>query len=346
MRSGCTRAELTLAAGFARALFELAVAKGANPAALTARTGVDPARLGVQDARIAFDTYVVLMRTAKELTGDPALALHFGEEVDMMALSILPLLIGGCESSADALAELNRFAPLAIEVAPGGGDRMDFVRRDGRVFMVDRRPDPNAFPELTESSFARMACSGRRHGYDLLRGVHVTHAAPLYRSEYDRIFQVPVHFESGWNALEMDEGLLSMRFDAQPPYVQNLLNARAETLLRELEGSKSVRGRVESLLAPMLPGGGSTIEAVAARLGMSRQTLYRKLKAEGVTFEKLLDDLRHRLALRYLREEEVSINEAAHRLGFADRAAFSHAFKRWTGASPKGGGRPPYANSG
>jgi AraC-like DNA-binding protein len=339
-------AELTLGAGFARALFELAVAKGASPAALTARTGMDPARLGDQDARIAFHAYVALMRTAKELTGDPALALHFGEEVDMMELSILPLLVGGCETSLEALSELNRYARLAVEVDAGGADRMDFVRRDGRLFMVDRRPDPNAFPELTESSFARMVCGGRRHGYDMLKEVHVTHEAPAYRAEYDRIFQVPIHFESGWNALQVDEAVMSMRFDAQPPYVNKLLNERAETLLKELEGSKSVRGRVERLLASTLPGGGSTIEAVAAELGMSRQTLYRRLKAEGVTFEKLLDHLRHRLALRYVREEGLSINEAAYRLGFADRAAFSHAFKRWTGASPKGGRQPRCAKSG
>jgi AraC-like DNA-binding protein len=335
-------AELTIGAGFARALFDLAVARGASPAALTGRTGVDRACLGDLDGRIAFDAYVALMRAAKELTGDPALALHFGEEVDMMELSILPLLVGSGETSVEALVELNRFSPLAIEVDAGGADRVDFVRRDGGLFMVDRRPDPDAFPELTESTFARMVCSGRRHGYDMLKAVHVTHKAPAYRSEYDRIFQVPIVFESGWNALQVDEALMaSMRFDTQPPYVHKLLNERAETLLKELEASKTLRGRVERLLVPMLPGGGSTIRAVAARLGMSRQTLYRRLKGEGVTFEQLLDNLRHRLALRYVREEGVSINEAAYRLGFADRAAFSHAFKRWTGASPKSGRQPP-----
>ena len=339
-------AELTVGAGFARALFELAVAKGASPAALTGRSGVDPARLGDQDGRVAFSAYVALMRSAKALTGDPALALHFGEEADMMDLSILPLLVGGSGTPGEALAELNRYAPLAIEVDSGRADRLDFVRRDGRLFMVDRRPDPNDFPELTESSFARMVCGARRNGVDLLREVHVTHKAPAYRAEYDRIFRVPVLFESDWNALQVDEAVLSLRFDAPPPYVRKLLSERAEALLSDLEGSKSVRGRVEKLLLPMLPGGGATIRAVAAKLGMSRQTLYRRLKAEGVTFETLLDDLRHRLALRYVREEGVSINEAAYKLGFADRAAFSHAFKRWTGVSPKRGGQPPCANSG
>jgi AraC-like DNA-binding protein len=333
-------AELTMSAGFARALFELAVAEGASPAALAERSGVDPALLGDQDSRIGFGTYVALMSAAKDLTGDPALALHFGEKVEMSSLSIVGLLAQSYETPAEGLAALNRFSRLAIEVDAGNADRFEIKTRDGMLFLVDRRPDPNDFPELTESTFARMVCGGRRHGVDLVREVHLTHRAPTYASEYEKVFQVPVHFESGWNALGMDVAALSMRVTQQPPYVQALLNERAEALLGELEGSKSLRGRVESLLVPMLPGGGATIQAAAAQLGFSRQTLYRRLKLEGTTFEQVLDELRHQLALRYLRGAEVSIEEVSYRVGFADRAAFSRAFKRWTGASPKRRGEP------
>jgi AraC-like DNA-binding protein len=91
----------------------------------------------------------------------------------------------------------------------------------------------------------------------------------------------------------------------------------------------------------MLAGGGAGIGAVAAKMGVSRQTLYRKLKAEGTTFEKLLDALRHRLALDHLGAGKRSIGEIAWQLGFSDRASFSRAFKRWTGRGPgalRGGG--------
>ena len=93
---------------------------------------------------------------------------------------------------------------------------------------------------------------------------------------------------------------------------------------------REVERRIESLLAT----GEVRIDRVAADMGLSRQTLYRRLKDEGVTFEELLDDLRHRLALRYLRADRLSVKAAAYRLGFSDPAAFSRAFKRWTGTSP------------
>ena len=96
------------------------------------------------------------------------------------------------------------------------------------------------------------------------------------------------------------------------------------------------RREVERVLEPMLGSGPVRIDEVARALGCSRQTLYRRLKAEGATFAELLDGLRHRLALRFVREEGLSVKESAYRLGFSDPAAFSRAFKRWTGASPRG----------
>ena len=58
------------------------------------------------------------------------------------------------------------------------------------------------------------------------------------------------------------------------------------------------------------------------------------------TFEQVLDELRRQLALHYLARRKVSVNETAYLVGFSDPAAFSRAFKRWTGASPRTVRRP------
>jgi AraC-like DNA-binding protein len=117
--------------------------------------------------------------------------------------------------------------------------------------------------------------------------------------------------------------------------VNDILVAHADALLEKLESSKSTRGRVENLLTPMLRTGRASIDTVAGNLGLSRQTLFRRLKAEGVTFEQVLDELRHTMALEYLSGKRVSVNQTAYLVGFSDPAAFSRAFKRWTGSSPR-----------
>ena len=95
------------------------------------------------------------------------------------------------------------------------------------------------------------------------------------------------------------------------------------------------RREIEQRLEPMRGRGPVRIEEVARALGCSRQTLYRRLKRENVTFAGLLDGLRRRLGLLYVRERGMSVKEAAYRLGFSEPAAFSRAYKRWTGASPR-----------
>ncbi|HWS52952.1 MAG TPA: AraC family transcriptional regulator [Pyrinomonadaceae bacterium] len=331
--------ELTVAAAGARALWELAVSKGAGRRALAERARIDPSELQDPDGRIPLPKYVALMRAGKELCGDPAFALHFGEEVDFADLSVVGLIGRASENWVESFAQLNRYSRLVIEVEVegDGADRFQLRRSGGQLWMVDARRNPNDFPELTESSFARMVCTSRRWlgETQFVRAVHFTHPEPPYRAEYDRIFQLPLVFGSDKNALLTDEAWMTHRNTLASPYALGVLSAHAETLLRSLESSKTTRGRVEGLLTPMLHTGEAGIDAVAGKLGVSRQTLFRRLKAEGVTFEKVLDELRHKLALHYLTGKHASVNETAYLVGFSDPAAFSRAFKRWTGSSPR-----------
>src|SRR4029079_13264494 len=106
----------------------------------------------------------------------------------------------------------NRYGRLAVEVEEDGtGDRFQLRREDGQLWLVDARRNPNDFPDLTESSFARMACTSRKLLGDrrAFKAVHVTHPEPAYRAEYERIFRVPVVFGSDRHGLLIDEGLLS-----------------------------------------------------------------------------------------------------------------------------------------
>ena len=174
-----------------------------------------------------------------------------------------------------------------------------------------------------------------RDGSPFLKAIRFTYEEPSYRAEYDRIFGVPLFFSSHMKGFLLDEALLHVTLPQSNPYLSELVKDRAEELLKNLENSKSTRGRVENLLVPILHTGEASMDMIAVKLGLNRQTLFRKLKAEGITFEKVLDELRHKLALHYLNEKKVPVNQTAYLVGFSEPAAFSRAFKRWTGSSPR-----------
>ena len=335
--------EPTVAAGFAKAFLDFAVRKGAARETLIRQSHVSAPDLAEPDNRIPLSAYLALIAAGIKSCDEPALALLFGAEVSMSDLSILGL-IGNMTTAEEGRRQMNRYASLAIDGGDGAtAHRFEFVREDGQVGVKFTSTLFADHPWLTESAFARCMCDGRRMTlaagrapqWPLPKAIRFTHAEPSYRAEYDRIFGVPLEFQSSMNAILFNEDLLSIRLPPQKQYVSALFTERAEALLEKLEKSKTTRGRVESLLIPLLHTGEARIETVARKLGLSRQTLFRKLKVEGVTFEQVLDQLRHKLALEYLNGKNVSVNEAAYQLGFSDPAAFSRAFKRWTGASPR-----------
>ncbi len=120
------------------------------------------------------------------------------------------------------------------------------------------------------------------------------------------------------------------------PYLNRLLvDACEQALSVRRRAAGSFAARVENVLAPLLPHGEARATTVAAQLGLSPRTFARRLADEGLTFSRLLNRLRLDLARRYLVQEGLSISKVAWLLGYQEVGAFSHAFRRWTGKSPR-----------
>ena len=337
-------AKPTVAAGYPRALMDFAVSRGANRQTLVERSQIRPDDLKEQDNRIPLANYMALLEAGIELCNEPALSLLFGEAVKMQDISIVGLIGQAFKSVESGRRQMNRYARLALDDDDGEiSDRIEFVRENGEIWLKFASSIYADNPLITESGFARCVGGGREmlQSFGIItnrpfpKAIRFTHEEPSYRSEYDRIFGVPLYFGSHMNALLLDDEMMSIMPPPPNPYISNILTAHAEELLKRLENSKSLRGRVESLLIPILHTGDASMDMIARDLGVSRQTLLRKLKAEGVTFQKLLDELRHHLALRYLGEKKSSVNKTAYLVGFSEPAAFSRAFKRWTGSCPR-----------
>jgi AraC-like DNA-binding protein len=334
----------TVSAGYPKALLDFAVSRGADRQTLIARSHVHPDELQNLDNRIPLANYIALLHAGVEFCSEPALALLFGEAVKLSDISIVGLMGQLAVNSEDGRRQMSRYGRLALDEDDGDpADLMEIVRDGGDLWLRSTSRLYVENPLLTESAFARCVCGVRAMIASIPslahmrfpKAIHFTHKEPGYRAEYDRIFGVPLVFESDMNAIVVDEALMQVSLPSPNPYLSEVLRAHAEGLIENLERSKSLRGRVESLLIPVLHTGQANVDAIAGKLALSRQTLFRKLKAEGVTFEKVLDDLRHKLAIHYLSDKKASVHETAYLVGFSEPAAFSRAFKRWTGASPR-----------
>lgn len=332
-------AEATVSAGYADNLMRFAEARGASPERLIEASCIHPNDLQDPDNRIEFTRYVALMRAAKQLCADPALALYLGAARDFREFSVVGLICYASATMGEALAQLNRYGQLAIEVdlPRRGVGRFELMRIDGGLWLVDMRTDPNSFPEMTESTWSRFISETGRHFPDapFAMAVHFTHAEPDHAADYAAILKAPITFGSDRNAIRIDPSWLSIELHNPNRYVFGVLSEHADRLLKSLEDAQTVRGRVEALLIPILHKGDVGMDMIAAQLGLSRQSLYRRLKRENISYDDLVDALRHKMALHYLSGRKASVNETAYLVGFSDPSAFSRAFKRWTGTNPR-----------
>lgn len=107
-------------------------------------------------------------------------------------------------------------------------------------------------------------------------------------------------------------------------------DARLENMPKE---NQSLSEKVVALVRQHLPGHLPSGDEIAKQLFMTRRTLTRHLGSEGTSYKALAEAARCDIAKRLLLGES-SIAQVAFLLDFSDQAAFSVAFKRWTGTTP------------
>lgn len=128
--------------------------------------------------------------------------------------------------------------------------------------------------------------------------------------------------------------------DAQRPFIGSNERLWAD-LERDLEQQLMLRGerspmsaRVHSALLDLFTRGRSSAEEVCRHLGVSRSTMQRRLREEGLSFQAVLDDARKGLAIRYLSKSVLSNAEVAYMLAYQDQGSFFRSFRRWMGTTP------------
>ena len=152
-----------------------------------------------------------------------------------------------------------------------------------------------------------------------------------YTSELTPFFREPSIVWGEFEALSFD------RYDFAVPVSHNLKSlyrAATEHFLKT-RSRIDLPGRVRRVVADTLCDGVPTLSAVASEMGLGPRTLQRRLSESGQSFQAIVDMTRKELALRLLRETELSLAEIAFLTGFSEQSGFTRAFKRWAGQTPR-----------
>jgi AraC-like DNA-binding protein len=150
---------------------------------------------------------------------------------------------------------------------------------------------------------------------------------------YEEMFGAVPEFGDAITSVTLPAELLSVPLPQASSHTARLAEQQCRLLLEQREARTGRAGQVRDLLLTD-PARPPTLAQVAERLSCSTRTLRRQLEAEGTSFRKLLDEVRHHLGTELL-QSGMTVEQVSNRLGYNDVSNFSHAFHRWKGDSPR-----------
>lgn len=328
---------LSTIASWAATIVRALEARGLDGRAIAARAGIDGAVLDDAEGRVPRAALTRLWKLAVEESGDPAFGLVASRHTLQTTFHALGYAVLASATLREAFERIIRYRRLLGDVM-----QLRLEEDDGRVrFVIDVSSGGGIVPWEAVDAFVAVMVRQPR----LLHGRHVhplrvsmQRPMPEDPSPYERDFAAPVSFDQDLTFVEYERELVDRRLPSANAELARQNDQVAARYLARLEQS-GVLSRARQAVLESLPSGAPTKAAIARRLAVSPRQLQRLLAEEGTTFQDLLAEARLSLARSYLDEGRLPVTEIAFVLGFADTSAFSRAFRRWTGQSPRDYGR-------
>jgi AraC-like DNA-binding protein len=320
-----------------------AIARAAYARALEARLEVAPLlksshltsqQIKNSQYRIPVKNQIQFLRVVADELPDPYLGIHIAEGIELREMGLVYYVIASSETLGDALRRLARYSGITnegVRITCHEGKDITVKFEYVGVSRLGDRQQIECFVEILVRICRQL--TGRSLSP---RIVKLNHRRTELPAGIKKVFGCNVIFGSDVDEVVFSRHAKSIATVNADPYLNSLLERYCEEALsnRRLQ-SGTWRLKVENAIVPLLPHGQAKLGEIAQRLGVSQRTLMRLLASEKCTFSEILDALRLDLAKSYLREENLPMSEVAWLLGFAEVSAFFHAFKRWTGKTPR-----------
>lgn len=168
---------------------------------------------------------------------------------------------------------------------------------------------------------------------DAVRAVHFAHEPLADPGLYAAFFAVPVHFGSGANAILFDPAAMDLPLAQADPALFAHIERSLAAARAQLAAPDELQG-IRDAIADGAAEGDYSTAGLARRCATSLRSLQRRATSHGTTLKALLEEARRAHACALLDDGQLSVDEVAFLLGYADERAFRRAFSRMCGVSP------------
>jgi AraC-like DNA-binding protein len=303
---------------------------GHDPAEILAEAGLSPGLLSDPDNRLSLSARCHLATVCSRRLQCPHFGVLVGQRVELCHLGLAGVLLRCSRTVQQALDFLVRYQRFHIQ--------LNVLRIDcGKYSALFSYREPCAADGSEQIGDGVLAglCSLMRVlcGADWVPNqVHFAHPAPADLAPFRNHFRCPLVFSDNEYALSFPARYLSRQISDVEPGLLQVVVRQVENDLFPPEVCFSTQ--VYESIETSMRSGKATSTTIAALLGLPIRTLSRNLERQGLSFQRMLDEVRYRNASRMLKDLRVSVAQIAEFLGYKDAASFSRAFRRWCGKTP------------
>ncbi len=309
---------------------------GIDTAGIFSKTGLSPEILDTDDGRINGEEFQQFIHLLYEQTGNQILGLETGDFVQPGSYSVLGYITMSCATLGEAVA---RIAPFEKLVGDMGTTSLSVAKSTITLTWNCNYDDPVVRPQVVDNVFASWINYARWLADNPVASptrVRLKRASPGAELEqaYQQRWNCPVQFKAEEDSITLEKDLLNTRLRQPDPLLRKTLEAHALTQLASLDTDSDLTSQVKRSIQQQLQHGITRQDMVAEDLDMTSRTLQRKLSHEGVSYQKLLDEVRQTMAEDYLRNSDLPIPDIALRLGYSETTSFHRKFKAVAGRTP------------
>lgn len=150
-----------------------------------------------------------------------------------------------------------------------------------------------------------------------------------------RHFGCEIRFGCARDVLVFPASVLSEPFRTHNPELLALMVPGLEAALQQQRTAiGSWMDQAKESIGRIMRGQRPSLGLVAKDLGVSPRSLQRRLVEADISYQQLLERVRHESACRMLATTDLQVGEIAFLLGFEELNSFTRAFRGWEGVTP------------